>query len=196
MGSVAAVNEFEVKPLDIDTWTAFADLVVRNGGVWGGCWCLGFHPEGGSVRGFDARRDAKLQRVREGTTHNALVFDGDVCLGWCQFGSPEELTRIKFGKVYKSVPSELPDWRITCFYVDKKGRHRGVADAALAGALQMIAELGGGRVESSPEDVTGRKVSNSFLYNATTSIFERHGFTRVRQLGKNNWLVSADVAPA
>lgn len=190
------MTAFRVLPLHVEAWPAFADLVTRDGGVWGGCWCLGFHPEGGSVRGFDERRETKWERVMDGRAHAALVFDGDVCVGWCQFGDPEELTRIKFGKVYKSVPSALPDWRITCFCTGKKHRHAGVAEVALGGALRMIAELGGGRVESSPEDVTDRKVSNSFLYNSTTSIFERDGFERVRPLGKNNWLVTKSVPAA
>jgi len=28
------------------TWAAFAALVERNNGIFGGCWCMGFHPEG------------------------------------------------------------------------------------------------------------------------------------------------------
>ena len=34
---------YDVKPLDETTWPDFADLVERSGGVWGGCWCMGFH---------------------------------------------------------------------------------------------------------------------------------------------------------
>ena len=89
----------------------------------------------------------------------------------------------------------LPDWRITCFYVDKGNRRRGVAAAALAGALDQIAELGGGVVESYPEDVTDRKVSSSFLHNATVALFEGHGFVRDRQIAKSRWVVSRVVAP-
>ena len=29
-----------------ETWDGFAALVEANNGVWGGCWCIGFHPEG------------------------------------------------------------------------------------------------------------------------------------------------------
>ena len=83
-----------------------------------------------------------------------------------------------------------------CFFVDRSYRHKGVAAAALKGALREIARLGGGTVESSPEDVEGRKVSNSFLYNATVAMFEEQGFTRTRQLGKNNWLVTKRVRAA
>jgi len=125
------VPRYTTKPLEPSTWPAFADLIERHNGVWGGCWCMGFHPEG--VRGADHRAQKEL-RVNNGEAHAALVFDGERCVGWCQFGSPEELTRIKFGKAYREgagEPPTPPDWRITCFFVDKEHRHSGVAAVRL-----------------------------------------------------------------
>lgn len=186
--------EYRTELLTEATWPAFARLVERHNGVWGGCWCMGFHAKSDEFGGD--HRVQKEQRVREGTTHSALVFDGEECVGWCQFGSPEELPRIKFAKVYRAGADAPPDWRITCFFVDKAYRHTGVAATALHGAIGEIARLGGGTVESSPEDVAGRKVSNAFLFNATVSMFEQEGFARTRRLGKNNWLVTKVVRPA
>ena len=157
---------YDVNPLDMDTWPDFARLVERHNGVWGGCWCMAFHPEG-SERGGNHRAQKEC-RVRDGQAHAALVFDGDLCVGWCQFGSPEELPNIKFGRAYREVANDPPDWRITCFFVDTRYRKKGVADAALKGALREIAQLGGGTVESSPENVEGRKVSNSVSYTHLT----------------------------
>ena len=77
--------------------------------------------------------------------------------------------------------------------MDKSYRGKGVASAALAGALGEIARLGGGIVESYPEEVEGRSVSPSFLYNSRLSMFERHGFKRVRRVGKNHWVVATVV---
>jgi len=37
---------YAIKPLDRTTWPEFARLVERHNGVWGGCWCMGFHREG------------------------------------------------------------------------------------------------------------------------------------------------------
>lgn len=184
---------FTVRPLDAETWPDFADLVERHNGVWGGCWCLGFHEEGGQ-RGYH-RQAAKEARVREGRAHAALVYAGDVCVGWCQFGSPQELPRIKNRRAYDASagPGQPPPWRITCFFVDSEHRHEGVAAAALAGALQEIARLGGGRVESYPEDTADRKVSGSFLHNGTLDMFERAGFERDRLIGKNRWVVTRRV---
>jgi GNAT superfamily N-acetyltransferase len=188
-----SMSGFTVKALSPSTWPDFAALVERHHGVWGGCWCLEFHPEG-KERGAH-RREAKEQRVREGKAHAALVYDGAACVGWCQFGAPEELPRIKHLRVYSEGATAPPQWRITCFFVDKTYRGKGVSSAALAGAIEQIALLGGGTVESYPEDVTDRTVSASFLYNSRLAMFERQGFERTRRLGKNHWVV-AKVVPA
>jgi len=188
------MSPFTIKPLSESTWPDFAALVEQHNGVWGGCWCLEFHPEG-KERSVH-RREKKEYRVRQGTAHAALVYDGAKCVGWCQFGAPEELPRIKHLRVYVDGAFAPPQWRITCFFVDKAYRGKGVSSAALAGALKEIARLGGGTVESYPEDVTDRKVSASFLYNSRLAMFENQGFERVRRLGKNHWVVVAVVPPS
>jgi GNAT superfamily N-acetyltransferase len=183
-----------VRPLDDATWPDFARLVEKHNGVWGGCWCMAFHAEGG-VRGktLAQKRAEEERRVRSSQAHAALVYDGVAAVGWCQFGPTDELPRIRHGRAYREGLAQLPDWRITCFFVDRGCRGKGVAAAALKGALAEIERLGGGTVESYPEDAEGRSVSGSFLYNATVSMFEREGFQRTRRLGKNHWVVSKTV---
>jgi ribosomal protein S18 acetylase RimI-like enzyme len=182
--------ELTTAPLSMTTWAAFAELVTSDGGVWGGCWCLEFHPEGKAIGGFEQRREAKRRLVECGRAQAALVLDAGRCIGWCQFGPTAELPNITSRKAYEAVPLEPPDWRITCFYTAKGHRRRGVADAALTGAVEQIAADGGGIVESYPEETAGRaKVSGSFLHNATLGTFERHGFERVQRIGKHRWIV-------
>lgn len=180
--------DLTVKPLSEDTWPDFARLVEKHNGVWGGCWCLGFHQKFGGNH-----RELKEARVREGQAHAALVYDGPAAVGWCQFGSPEELPRIKHRKQYEAEFAREPDWRITCFFVDKDYRGKGVASLALQGALDEIARLGGGVVESYPQETAGKKTAPGFIHNATLSIFERLGFEKTRPLGKNHWVVTKTV---
>jgi GNAT superfamily N-acetyltransferase len=185
---------YTIKALDETTWDAFAALVERNNGVFGGCWCLGFHPEGADrTLTAEQRRERKLARVRAGAAHAALVFEGDECLGWCQFGSPEEVPLIKSRRAYEKSQSTPPDWRITCNFVGKGHRRKGVATAALAGALELIAGLGGGTVEGYPEP--SGAVPAGFLFNGALTTYERLGFTRDRMLGKHRWVVVKVVEP-
>jgi ribosomal protein S18 acetylase RimI-like enzyme len=185
---------YTTRPLDASTWDAFAELVERNNGVFGGCWCIGYHLERGQQ--WISPRAAKEDRVRTGRAHAALVFDSDgAAQGWCQYGSPEELPGIKHRREYDKDAPPRPDWRITCFYVDKRHRGQGIARAALDGALGQIAQAGGGLVEAISEVTAGRAAPGRFLFSATVELFEQFGFARVRQVGKHAWIVSSVVGP-
>jgi GNAT superfamily N-acetyltransferase len=189
---MAATTTYTIKALDESTWDAFAALVEHNNGVFGGCWCIGFHREGVERRATPAvNRERKLERVRAGTAHAALVFEGADCVGWCQFGSPDEVPRIKNRAAYEKGQPSPPDWRIACNFVGKGHRRRGVATAGLAGALDLIAQLGGGTVEGYPEDAEA--VPAGFLFHGALSTFERLGFTRDRKIGKHRWVVTRVV---
>ena len=188
-----AEPRYIVKALDESTWDAFAALVERNNGIFGGCWCMGFHPEDDRKLAPAVRRERKLERVRKGTAHAALVFDGEDCVGWCQFGAPDEVPRIKNRAAYNKGRRISPDWRIACCYVCKGHRRQGVATAALAGALDLIAGLGGGTVEGYPEDADA--VPAGFLFNGALSTYEKLGFIRDRKIGKHRWVVTRVVEP-
>ena len=185
------------KQLTAKTWPAFARLVEKRNGVFGGCWCISFHLEPGEKRhGAAAYKAMKKTLVREGRAHAALVFDGPNAVGWCQFGSTAELPNIRSKKAYEEGLRELPDWRITCFFIDRGRRGQGIATLALREALRYIAQLGGGLVEAYPEDYTGQRTSNSFLCSGTLGMFEKTGFRKVRKIAMRRWVVSRRISPA
>jgi GNAT superfamily N-acetyltransferase len=186
------VAAYSVEALSESTWPAFAALVERNNGVFGGCWCMGFHDDDDRANTSEINRERKLARVRAGTTHAALVFDGDNCVGWCQFGAPAEVPRIKNRAAYEKGLTALPDWRIACNFVGKGHRRQGVATAGLAGALDLIADLGDGKVEGYPEDAGS--VPAGFLFHGALSTYEQLGFVRDRKIGKHRWVVVKTVA--
>lgn len=155
---------------------------------------MAFHVEGvGKDTTPELNRKRKKDRVSQGTTHHALVFDGELCVGWCQFGSPSELPRIKSRAAYEKTLSELPDWRITCFYIRKGHRRQGVSLEALSGALALISGMGGGVVEGYPEPADS--VPAGFLFNGALSTYEKLGFTRDRMIGKHRWVMTTTVEP-
>jgi GNAT superfamily N-acetyltransferase len=188
------MSEYTVRPLGPDTWHAFAALAERHNGVWGGCWCTWFHTMNAEkTHTVEGNRSLKEQLVRTGRAHAALVFDGDLAVAWCQYGAPAELPNINHRKEYEAGLKQLPAYRLTCFFVDKKYRRKGVAGVALQGALQLIAQAGGGVVEAYPQDTAGQKVSASHLYSATRSMFEQAGFHYDRSKGTKHSVMSIVV---
>ena len=183
-----------MRPLDATTWPDFAALVERHNGVWGGCWCMAFHEEGVGTptpsSGTAPRRSsacARAARTPRWSTTARRASAG------ASSGRPTSCRGSSTAAPTWQGLDALPDWRITCFFVDSAHRRRGVPSAALGGALEEIARLGGGTVESYPQDIGGGKVSASFLHNGTLSLFEHHGFERTRQIGKHHWVVSRVV---
>jgi hypothetical protein len=197
MAENARGSGYASRPLSAETWDDFADLVEANNGVWGGCWCMGFHPEGvGKGRTVLKNREAKHAHVRRGTVHQVLVYDGEECVGWCQFGSPAELPTIKNLAAYSRELDELPDWRIGCIFTGKGHRRRGVAREAVAAALTAIKEAGGGLVEAYPEQVEGRAPQRgSYLHTGPEDLFAEFGFERDRRIAKWRWVMRLQVQP-
>jgi hypothetical protein len=164
------VSEYVVRPLEPGTWDGFAGLAERHNGVFGGCWCTWFE---------------------EGRAHAALVYDGDEAVAWCEYGSPAELPNIYYRKQYEDELDALPDYRITCIFVDKRYRRQGLSAVALQGALELITAAGGGVVEGYPHDTGGKK--KSVLYNGTRTLFERQDFEFVRRKGVGNCVMRRTV---
>jgi GNAT superfamily N-acetyltransferase len=177
-----------IRPLDASTWDDFAELVERNNGIYGGCWCIPHHVE--YERGVSDPRTLKEQLVRSGRAHAALVFDDDgLAQGWCQYGAPDEL-ELKHRRAYDQDPPPSARWRIACVFVDRRHRRQGIARAALVGALELMTAAGGGRVEAISEVTAGRLAQDRFLFSGSVELFEECGFARVRQVGKHAWIVS------
>ncbi|HTW11842.1 MAG TPA: GNAT family N-acetyltransferase [Solirubrobacteraceae bacterium] len=174
-------------------------MVERHNGVFGGCWCTWFHRPAGDApgvaglgQGYQSNRAIKERLVRAGRSHAALVFDGEQVVAWCQFGAPDELPNIYHRKQYLEEARRLPDFRITCIFVDKRYRRRGLSAIALRGAIELIAAAGGGVVEGYPHDTQGRR--QSVLYSGTRTLFEQAGFVHDRPKGAKNTVMVKTVA--
>jgi len=82
-------------------------------------------------------------------------------------------------------------WRITCFFVDRNSRRRGVAGFGLNAALASIKKKGGGIVEAYPSTKAAKGAS--LMWSGTVSMFEDMGFRMISQLGKSSVVVQKIV---
>lgn len=148
--------EYSTKELTNDTLPDFERLFEKHlapGAFM--CWCM-YHQrarplDAGSqlpsrVKEAARNRHQKRELVEKGRSHGILVYSKGEPVGWCQYGSREELPRIDSNPGYRRLASESDMkrlWRITCFTVDKKYRRQGVASVALKAALESIRNKGG-----------------------------------------------------
>jgi GNAT superfamily N-acetyltransferase len=143
---------YRTEELTRRTWPDFEQLFSRGNG-WDFCWCIAFHRVPRPSREiFRTRAEVSVQNHRakralleQGHAHGILVYADDEPVGWCQYGTSDELLARKGAP----QPRER-SWRITCFVVDRRFRRKGVAAIALHTALESIRTQGGGLVEAFP----------------------------------------------
>jgi hypothetical protein len=168
-------NAYSSKELSPTTWPDFEALFAKHNGVWGGCWCMFYHTKGEFLikgHGPDNKKTKKAL-VKKRRTHGIIVYSGKTPIGWVQYGP--KLSLDDEGKRF---------WRITCFFVDRNNRRRGVAGFGLNAALASIKKKGGGIVEAYPS--TKPTKGASLMWSGTVSMFGDAGFDVASQLGKSS----------
>jgi GNAT superfamily N-acetyltransferase len=193
-------REFTVGVLSRSTWADFERLFSKYRGVQAGCWCMFYRRERPvTAPTEEARQEAnrrdREELVRRGGSDGVLVYARGDPVGWCQFARREDLPRLERGRKYRLVPPARPGrplWRITCFFVDRPYRRRGVAKLALEAALREIERRGGGVVEAFPTTNPGAVA----LWFGTASMFRREGFRAVAPFGRSHLLVRRTLRAA
>ena len=164
-----------IELLSTQNWPAFADLFDTTGPV-GRCWCM--YPRiGAAYRHRDAadnRRDFKSVLTR-GNSPGLVAFDGALAIGWCRITPREDVPHLD--KIWPGVsPNGDAIWRISCFYIRKAYRRRGVTRALIEAAIAHARDQGATAIEARPLDSS---LSPSATGAGYTTTFAAVGFEPV-----------------
>ena len=191
---------YTTRELSARTFRDFAALAVQQGE----CWCIFYQRPRPVGRGLSAGQRSALNRkdkealVVEKRSHAILVYDGKTPIGWCQYGRRDELPRIDARRTYRETPPADETetlWRITCFFVARSHRGKGIAKFALHAALESIRKQGGRTVEAFPVVSEKMAAVPEWRWFGTVGMFRREGFKTVAPLGTSGVLVRKRIAP-
>lgn len=164
------------EPLTEALWPAFEDLLADSGGPAARCWCMAWRI-GPSYRHRPAaaNRDDFRAVVAAGPPPGLLAFSGDLAVGWCQLTPRSAVPALDRPWRLRPV-DDVPVWALSCFYVRKAHRRRGVMPVLISAAVELARAAGAPAVEAYPLD---RAVSPSSTSTGYASTFLRAGFTEV-----------------
>jgi GNAT superfamily N-acetyltransferase len=128
------------------------------------------------AKGFETRQMHK-SIVDSGVATGLLAYlHGDV-VGWIAVEPREAYPRLAHSRTLKPVDDQ-PVWSVTCFFVAKKFRRKGIAVELLKAAVEHVRKQGGQIVEGYPVDAQ-KDMPAPFIYTGTASAFEQAGFREV-----------------
>lgn len=166
------------KPL---TPSRFVDLEALFGpnGACGGCWCMWWRLSRADYhrgRGKSNRR-ALRRLVGSGTVPGILAYAGKEPVGWCAVEPRSAYPRLARARSLAPV-DDAPVWSITCFFVARRWRGKGLTRALAAVAVAHARKRGARLVEAYPVDPRG-ELADAWAYTGLASTFLRAGFREV-----------------
>lgn len=170
-----------VAPLTPDRWGDFCELFDKPG-QHRACSCMWWTlPSAEFNRGKVANRAAMHERVRGSRAPGLLAYVDGTVAGWISVAPRTDFGRVERSPKLKPIDDE-PAWAVTCFWIDKAHRGRGIAKALLDGAIDFAREHGARLVEAYPV-ASESAMDDNAVFSGTPGMFAAAGFRQVAHRG-------------
>lgn len=172
------IDYFPVTP---DRWSDF-EMLFGERGACEGCWCMFWrrhsHKEYQENRG-DSNKIAMKSIIESGAIPGILAYVDSIPVGWCAVAAREDYPGLARSRVLKPVDDQAV-WSITCLFINKEYRKRGLSAGLLQAACDFASTRGATIVEGYPvEPGPDKKYADAFVWNGLASSYLKAGFTEV-----------------
>jgi len=167
-----------ILPLTPDRWDDFARLFGKNGAC-AGCWCMWWRlPRAQWVKQRGDQNKKSIRKlVSKGDAPGLLAYADGQPVGWCALAPREAYPRLATSRTLKPV-DDRPVWSVTCFFVARPYRRRGVTVRLLKAAVKFARGRGAKIVEGYPVEPR-KEQADAFVYTGLSSAFRKAGFKEV-----------------
>lgn len=122
-------------------------------------------------------RQAMRALVDGGRQPGVLLYEDGRAVAWCAVAPREEYVRLGASKVWAPVDDKKV-WSVSCFFIDKKARGRGISIEVLKAAVEFARSKGAEIVEGYPQELD-EKLPPAFVWMGAMPTFQHAGFHEV-----------------
>ncbi|HEX2296576.1 MAG TPA: GNAT family N-acetyltransferase [Actinomycetota bacterium] len=185
----------EVRPLTSERWRDLETLFGSRGAV-GGCWCMWWRlPRAEYERTKGDGNRARLRTLVDGgAVPGVLGYLGDEPVAWCAVEPRDAYPVLDRSRVLKRVDA-APVWSVTCFFIAKEHRDRGLGTAMLRAAVAHAAEAGALLVEGYPVDPVKDRMPTVFAHTGFVEMFRAAGFEEVERRSPTRPIMRCRIEP-
>jgi GNAT superfamily N-acetyltransferase len=169
----------KIQSLTPDRWDDFVQLFGRNGAC-AGCWCMWWRLSRTEwIKGKGDRNKQAIQRlVKSREVPGLMAYADGEPVGWCAIAPRSDYPRLANSRTLQPVDDQ-PVWSITCFFVARPFRRRGVTIELLVAAVEFARKRGGKIVEGYPVEPK-KEQADAFVYTGLASVFRKRDSKRLR----------------
>jgi GNAT superfamily N-acetyltransferase len=168
----------DIRPLTPERWPDLEALFGPNGAC-GGCWCTWWRQTRTQYRENSGERNRRALKeiVLAGTVPGLLAYAGEAPVGWVAVQPRSEYLALSRSRTLAPVDA-TPVWSITCFFVAKAWRGKGLMRKLLDAAVAHARAGGATVVEGYPVE-SAQALPAAFVYTGVRAVFEAGGFEEV-----------------
>jgi GNAT superfamily N-acetyltransferase len=131
--------------------------------------------------------------VMAGERPGVLGYSGGQPIAWCAVAPRQAYAFLERSRVLKPLDDE-PVWSISCLFVLKPYRRRGVSVSMLKAAVEFAARRGATIVEGYPTEPTMAHTPDPFVWTGTPSAFRKAGFREVARRSHTRPIMRCAIA--
>lgn len=167
------------QPLTPSRWRDLEQLFGIRGAC-GGCWCMWWRMKRAQFKECKGEKNKKAFKkiVASGEVPGILAYADGEPVGWCALAPRENYPLLKTSRVLARVDTE-PVWSVTCFFVAKPFRRRGVTIQLLKAAAAYARKKGAGIIEGYPVEPKKGRLPDVFVYTGLAPAFRSAGFVEI-----------------
>jgi GNAT superfamily N-acetyltransferase len=182
-------------PLTQKLWRDF-ELLFGNNGACGGCWCMHWKLRGKAFdeAAGDVARQMHKSIVDSKTVTGLIAYSDGYPIGWIAVEPRGQYPRLAHSRILKPVDDQEV-WSITCFFIEKKHRRKGITVELIKAAVEHVKARGGKIVEGYPTDAQ-QSQPDLFVYTGTASAFKHAGFVEVARRAPTRPIFRYVIAPS
>jgi GNAT superfamily N-acetyltransferase len=136
-------------------------------------------------------RSAFKSVIRRGPPPGLIAFAGAVALGWCQLTPRKNLAWLEHTWGPRTI-DKAPVWAISCLYIRKGHRKKGITAALISAAIQAAKRAKAPVLEAYPLDASKSPSATGTGYAST---FARAGFKIVASPTLSRPIMRLDLKP-
>ncbi len=125
----------------------------------------------------EGNRRAMRALVDAGKQPGVLLYEDGRAVAWCAVAPREEYVRLGASRVWAPVDDEKV-WAVSCFFIDKPARGKGLSVAVLEAAVEFARGRGAKIVEGYPQELK-EKLPPAFVWMGVMPTFVHAGFREV-----------------
>ena len=164
-------------PLTKDRWPDLETLFGERGAC-GGCWCMLWRltrQKFESQKG-EGNRQAMQAIVDSGEIPGILGISRGQPVAWCSVAPRDHSPALRRSRILKPL-DELPIWSISCLFVERQYRRKGLSTQMIKAAVDYVKNKGGSIVEAYPVEPRKDKIPDAFAWTGLASAYTKVGFT-------------------